>query len=305
MARKYVLGPNAARKIAELIRGSGEVSRRPGATAALAFDSEYVAPFTVQWAQSAVGGDGSWIIWLPGADLVVTKDETIDPTSELSDVGGDYPDGWYVLDDSMLSGANGGTLYLILDFGEEPSATFGAEAADEYDGKFSIPICEAFVDSGTGERKVRQFVTSAIVLAGGEEPDEVSVDGSGGDSEDKLQIAHFNDAEKDSGKGLANRLKADTKTGEISSDDKDVMLIARKNGEVIYIPLSGNGEDPPSDVPSASGDPCDHDPGGGSVGGVMPDDDGGHGGGASVVGGGGVIAGGGEPHAGDDNCNCE
>lgn len=35
------------------LRGSGEITRRQGPTAALALDSEYAAPFAVQWAQSA------------------------------------------------------------------------------------------------------------------------------------------------------------------------------------------------------------------------------------------------------------
>jgi len=248
MARKFVLGPNAARKLAELIRGSGEVSRRPGATAALAFDSEYVAPFTVQWAQSADSG-GAWIIWLPGSDLVVRKDETLDPTSELSDVGGDYPDGWYVLTGSMLNRSSGGTLYLILEFGEEPSATFDAEA-DEDESKLSIPICEASVDSETGERKVRQLVTSAIVLDGGDEPDDVSIEkipdpesGSEPDGDEgKLQIKGFK-----AGTPADTNTLADYLQGAAEIPSEGIALVARLAGSstpsVVYIPLAAFSED--------------------------------------------------------------
>ena len=319
MARRYVLGPNAARKLAELIRGSGKLSHRQGATSSLAFDSEYVAPFTVQWAQSADSGSGAWIIWLPGSDLVVRKDETLDPTSELSDVGGDYPDGWYVLTGSMLNRSSGGTLYLILEFGEEPSATFDAEA-DEDESKLSIPICEASVDSTTGERKVRQFVTSAIVLDGGEDvatPDDVSIelrtdqedDEEPGGDEGKLQFKDFDSDESDSAKGLAERMKADPKTGEISVNDAGgLMLVARRKlsdgtQKLVYIPLSASGEDPDDEKAEGESDPCEH-PGGGGV--VVGDEGGAHGGGGSLPpdGGGGVSAEGGA-HIGDDGCNCD
>lgn len=145
------------------------------------------------------------------------------------------------------------------------------------------------------------------------EPDNVSIEKisepeAGSDpsgAEGKLQIAHFNDTEKDSGKGLANRLRANTETGEITSDTSNLMLVARRNGEVVYIPLSGNGTDPDDESPGSGGkDPCEH-PGGG--GGASPDDDGGgHGGGGmgGGDGGGGVLADG-DTHIGDNGCNCE
>lgn len=165
MARRYVLGPNAARKLTELLRGKGEVSRRAGVASELAFDSEYVAPFTVQWAQSADDGAGAWIVWLPASDLVVTPEGALNPASALSAVGGEYPTGWYALDSEALSPSAGGTLYLVLDFGDSPSATFAAEA-DDGDDTFSIPVCVASVDAETGERRVKQLVVGAIALRG-------------------------------------------------------------------------------------------------------------------------------------------
>lgn len=165
MAKKYVLGPSAARKFVELLRGKGEVSRRAGVASELAFDSEYVAPFTVQWAQSADDGAGAWIVWLPASDLVVTPEGALNPASALSAVGGEYPTGWYALDSEVLSPSAGGTLYLVLDFGDSPSATFAAEADDGED-TFSIPVCVASVDAETGERRVKQLVVGAIALRG-------------------------------------------------------------------------------------------------------------------------------------------
>lgn len=165
MAKKYVLGPNAARKVAELIRGKGEVSRRPGAMSKIAFDADYVAPFTVQWAQSANDGDGSWIIWLPGDRLLMVGNNPVDVADDLSAVGGDYPEGWYLIPDEVLSGEEGGTLYLNIVVGpsELIGATFDSEPTSTATDYINLRICKADVEE-SGERKVRQFVRSAIAF---------------------------------------------------------------------------------------------------------------------------------------------
>ena len=202
-----------------------------------------------------------------------------------------------------------GTIYLNITLsGEDGAKKFAsAQVSMSSDGDISVPLYQLDPTKGVTKDYRHAMISLGVCTPGGQEPDDFSIDKNGGEDENKLQIAHFNDDEKDSGKGLATRLKADTETGAITSDDNELMLLARKNGELIYVPLSGNGQDPPSDDPSAP-DPCDHDSGGGSKGGVTPDDGGGgHGGGGGGVGSdfmGGVFAGG-EPHTGDDNCNCE
>lgn len=156
---------------------------------------------------------------------------------------------------------------------------------------------------------IEQLAVGTIVLErGSDEPDEKSVDRNGGeDGENKLQIAHFNDTDRDSGKGLEKRLKVDTKTGEVTAEDSEgLMLVGRKDGKVIYIPLTGDGEDPDEEPEEEKPtDPCDHDKGGGKEGGVSPDREerggGAAGGGVSA----GGVAGGGEKHKGDDDCNCK
>ena len=167
MAKKYVLGPGAVRALDGLLNGQGKVSRRQGAAPALALDPEYASPFTVQWAQSADNAGGSWIIWLPGSALVVTPDGDVNPAAALTAVGGEYPAGWYLLTDAMLSRQNGGTLYLNVTLGSSPSAAF-ASSASSASNTFAVSVCTASVDSTTGERDVRQFVTSALVVGGGE-----------------------------------------------------------------------------------------------------------------------------------------
>ena len=172
MARKYVLGPNAAREFKRLIRGSGEVSRRQNMASAFAFDSEFVFPFTVQWAQSAADGEGSWIIWLPGNDIVSVDGAPYDPTDGLDEVGGDYPEGWYLLDGDALDKDEGGKLYLNITGGTSHTCEFSASAQTGVEDSHSVAICEASVDAETGARSVKQFVTSSIIIASGEEDDD-------------------------------------------------------------------------------------------------------------------------------------
>ena len=162
----YNLTPGAVRKLKRLLRKSGVGDDRPGPKSALAFDKDYALPFAVQWAQSAEDGDGSWIIWLPTTDLVVIPEGAINPASALEDAEGDYPTGWYVLTASMLNRTTGGTLYLNISLGDSPSAAFSSAPTAASDDEFDVPICTASVNSTTGERKVRQFVTSAITVGG-------------------------------------------------------------------------------------------------------------------------------------------
>lgn len=172
MARRYVLGPNAARKLAELIRGSGKLSHRQGATSSLAFDSEYVAPFTVQWAQSADSGSGAWLIWLPSDKCLIVDGAAVDLTEELEAADDPYPTGWYVLEDVP---ASGGSVYLNVTPGdpeaaEEEDQVATAEfsaSASQTEGDIPILVATVAKDLTTGAVTVKQTVTSALVFGTG------------------------------------------------------------------------------------------------------------------------------------------
>lgn len=160
MAR-YVLSENAARQFKALVRGKGEVGNRPAQGTAVAFDAEYANPFTVQWAASVDGG--SWIIWLPSSDLVISDGGAIDPTENLQEAGYDYPKGWYKIDGSALSKETGGELWINISWGDKKSARFTGSNEVDAEKSLAVPICKATVKKETGARWVRQFVTSAIV----------------------------------------------------------------------------------------------------------------------------------------------
>lgn len=180
MSKRYVLGPAGARKLRALFNGRGVSGSVRGDAVPLALEDEFALPYAVKWAQSAASGEGSWLIWLPSDKLVVLPSGTVNPAASLPAAGGDYPAGWYVLTDAMLDRDEGGTLYLNVTLGDSPSAVFSSSAAADSADEFDVPICSASVNSETGERTVKQFVTSAIALGGeggGEPPvDEKSVD---------------------------------------------------------------------------------------------------------------------------------
>lgn len=324
---KYYLGERAARAVRQLMHGSSSVGTVPGAIGEPVDVQEFAAPYTVQWAQSLDNGDGAWIIWLPVDSLLDMSGRRLNVAQDLEAAGGGYVAGWYKLTSAMIDPSSGGTLYLNVKrtktegSEEEITAVFSAEdgydedqssAPGETSGEgeesavvASITICKATVSDTGASRSVKQFVSSVIMIGSGSaaDPDNASLDT---DDTGKYELYHFKDAEQDSGKGLAKRLKADPETGEITSDDNTgVMLVARKNGKVIYIPLSGDGEDPEDPV-TPGGEQCDHDKTGGKEGGVAPSKESEPGGGPSGgVPAGGVPAGGGERHIGDDGCNCE
>ena len=186
--KKYVLGPNAARKLKALLAKSDGVSRRPAGSSAVASDLEYAAPFTVKWAASANGGEGAWIIWLPSTELLVVHGEAVDLTADLEAAGGDYPDGWFVIDDETLE-ASGGDLYLKItraaeqpesDAGEFAAEFVGSDDLDDEDDdaeSLAVVVASCAVDSDTDAKSVRQFLDSALVIGG--LPAMVAGDGEG------------------------------------------------------------------------------------------------------------------------------
>lgn len=154
------------------------------------------------------------------------------------------------------------TLYLVVYKPDEPEEGEDDEGHDlvaeltladeEPDGEIVsvYPVADLAVQTVGGKSYgcvSEQRLSSAVSVGSlAADPDEASVDENGGEDGGLLQIAHFNDDERDSGKGLANRLKADTETGSLSCvGDEDVMLVCRSSdGKILYMPLEGDGEDP-------------------------------------------------------------
>lgn len=235
----------------------------------------------------------TYVVYLPPGSLIwdgkeITPDEIdgVQPYGEDGD--------WYELVKEFKS-----AVKLII---KEDSFAVLGEDDEEAIATITIGTVDDF-------KIVDQIIYGPLIINKPIEPDDFSIDLNGGEEgEHKLQIAHFNDDENDSGKGLANRLKVDLVTGEVTGEEKSgLMLLARKDGKIIYVPLTGDGEDP--DAPNEEQkpkDPCEHDPS--AMGGVTPS----QGGifeeqavtGSSSTAKGGVLASG-EKHQGDNDCNCD
>ena len=181
---KYVLGESSARKVRALLAGKSAGGRRAAGGPGLAFDADFPPPFTVQWAASLAtpessegagdGTDGEWIIYIPASGVLTVNHTAVNITSALTAAGGDYPAGWYKLLDGegepILDRDDGGTLYLVVNVGATPSASFASQAGGA-SNPVNVVICTATVADETGARTVNQFVRSALILAGGEDQD--------------------------------------------------------------------------------------------------------------------------------------
>lgn len=184
----------------------------------------------------------------------------------------------------------------------------------------TIPIAELAVVKGDEYDKgkvVSQIEKEEIRIEDLEVPtDKVSIDKvtkEDAEDPDAIQFKNFDNEESDGGQGLAERLELEKSgSGESAtyrikakSNDSKVHLVARVNGKIKYIPISGNDEkDPDEENPPPEDNPCTH-PGDGDNGGGIKPDDREPGGGGGAGGGGGVAPETGGTHPGNDNCNCD
>lgn len=141
---------------------------------AFSVEDEFARPFEVRFAPSLgeEGESGKWIIWLPSDAMLIVNGEPVDLTAKLYEAGDPYPSGWYVIDDNVLSGADGGSLYLKVKESESEGAQFEAAFVGEDDSgdavadALTIEVASCSVDSTSGGRSIRQFVSSELVIGG-------------------------------------------------------------------------------------------------------------------------------------------
>ena len=277
-----------------------------GVSSSFAVEDEFANPYEVRFASSLGDGadnKGKWIIWLPSDGLLTVFGRTVDVTEGLNEAGSPYPSGWYVLD--FLS-PEGGDVYLNVsssDGGIKASFSSTPDASEDDElGARSILI------SNCAENRVIATVDSAIVL--GSNLDRVSIDVS--TDKPSVQLKNFDNDKSDVKQGFVQRIRV-VKDGEdsfhLEADGADVFIVARVNGALKYIPLTGSKD---ADADGVEDSPCDHPgdtPGTGTIGGVSPDDEEDHGGGGAggVVSGGGGVGGvpaGDDTHAGEPCPDC-
>ena len=259
MGKRYYLGEAGVRKLRALMNGRGESGAVRGSVPGLAIEDEFAHPFTIQWAASA-GESGAWIIWLPSTDLLVVSGEPVDLTAGLEPAGGDYPSGWYVIGSDVLSTDAGGSLNLKVKESESEGAQFEAEfVGDDYSGDvaedaLTIAVASCSVDSVSGSRSVRQYVSSELVIGGL----KTEVSGDSADSEclevagKKIVIQGY-PGHGDGAAGLDNcGLTFKTVSARVGEDGKKIPAkiivgVLEKDPEeswaarTMTVPLSGGG----------------------------------------------------------------
>lgn len=193
------------------------------------------------------------------------------------------------------------------------------EYEDDESVRSIIPIAELSVVEGEEYDRgkvVSQMQKDAIILDDFDVPtDKVSIDKvteDDAEDPDAIQVKNFDNEKSDGGQGLAERLDLKKEgSGESAtyrivtkSNDSKVHLVARVNGKIKYIPLSGKDEkDPDEETPPPDPNDCNHPGDKGNEGGVNPNDENAGGGGVSPAEGG--VRPSGDSHPGDDGCNCD
>jgi len=234
----------------------------------------------------------------------------------------------YSIDDESEIG-DGSTLFVAVVRSEDEDERYAAKVIvgseipeDDDEEKFLsiFPVARLSVDSSgdyPAGKVLNQFARSVVSLTEpGHEPDDIStalVTSEDAEDPNAIQVKDFDNDQSDGQQGLAERLElVKTGSGESATyrikakgTKSTVHILARVNGKIKYIPLSGEDEqDEDEKNPQTSQDPCEH-PGSEEQGGVSADEDNEHstsGGSAGGAAAGGVTAEG-ESHPGDP-CNC-
>lgn len=163
----YVLSERAARALIPLIRGKAASSSPGYAPAAVSLDA-FPAPFTVRWSQSEDNGSGAWVIWLPDLAKLAQLDGAYLTLTGVT-AATKLPTGWYTINDD-----DGEATEVYCNVHKPtavplpPSANISIDADTATTGESVIPVLVARMTTSTaGAKLVKQFVDSALVMAGG------------------------------------------------------------------------------------------------------------------------------------------
>lgn len=173
----YVLSERAARALIPLIRGKAASSSPGYAPAAVSFDV-FPAPFTVRWSQSEDNGSGAWVIWLPDLAKCVQLDGAYLTLTGVT-AATKLPTGWYTINDD-----DGEATEVYCNVHKptgsgSPSANISVDADTATTGESVIPVLVARMTTSTaGAKLVKQFVDSALILAGGDGGGSITATGT-------------------------------------------------------------------------------------------------------------------------------
>lgn len=121
----------------------------------------------MRWSQSENSGDGAWVIWLPDLAKLVQLDGAYLTLTGVT-AATKLPTGWYTINDD-----DGEATEVYCNVHKptgsgSPSANISVDADTATTGENVIPVLVArMVTTSSGAKLVRQFVDSALVMAGG------------------------------------------------------------------------------------------------------------------------------------------
>lgn len=197
-----------------------------------------------------------YMIYLPEGCLVVDGEDV--PVSKFSDVGkvSSMKGPWYTYPFTQLlagylnvtvekDAKTGKVTVSDVKFTNGSKASSGNDSSSSSSDKKTKTYSVAISKIDSYSRPV-QVVASSIRLTTDQTPetDDKSVETD--EEEAKLQLYKFNSSEADGSPGLVQRIKATSdEEGNItlSADDSELMLVCRKNEQIVYIPLSGESDD--------------------------------------------------------------
>lgn len=210
--KNYVLSETAVAKLKHAITPRLGDSSAPNSSPAAVSTDMFPAPFTVRWAFSTAEGAviGDWLIYIPSTNAVSLNGAVVSNYYTLPAAGGLYPAGWYKLrisnsTGSYISRTESDALYMNvyvpLDTTQPAYYRLNNHVETGDSSRFiiiPILICSTVIDSTTGARRVKQYVSSSIVLTDPRKgttttADEKSISRAYYTQGDGVQIQNFSD----------------------------------------------------------------------------------------------------------------
>lgn len=182
---KYVLTDAAVRKLRGVLAPRSGNTGAGGAATPVSPDN-FPPPFTVRWAQSQNNGSGAWVIWLNSASThgLAMVDGALKAITHGITAATGLPTGWFTMDDVtplvmrvwLCYGKPKGTASEVL------RITNSGLIEDTDYVYTSVCVATMSINTATGERRVRQRVSSVVTLTSGGGSvalDDVSADYNG------------------------------------------------------------------------------------------------------------------------------
>lgn len=163
MASGYTLSEGAVRKLAGLVRGGMETTRRGASSpSAVSFDG-FALPFAVRWSASE-GQSGAWVVWLPSlANLVSYAGDSCTLSGVTAATS--LPAGWYTVANATTA------MYLVVTVADSTgaaSAELSAAPGTATTGEtvYNLLVATMSTNATTGAKRVKQYIVGAIALGG-------------------------------------------------------------------------------------------------------------------------------------------